>query len=73
MNAIAEGCLIEAANELEDAIIALDNQAHNGEPELLRRAAGHLLRCRGQLTALRQMVDLSREVNREPPALRSVR
>lgn len=79
MNAIAQGCLAEATDSLDAAMIALENHADNGAPALVGDAYRHLLEVRGQLAAMRQIVELTRIFQHAPtepapaPALRIVR
>lgn len=58
MNTIGEGCLVAAQGELDAAMQALENHAHDGPPSLVGDAYRHLLVVRGQLAALKQLHEL---------------
>lgn len=75
MNYIEQGFLVEAQRELDGAAQALENHADNGPPALVGAAYHHILRARGALAALRQMVDLyalERAATERPVDLRIV-
>jgi hypothetical protein len=77
VNIIAQSFLHEAMDSLDEAMIALENHADNGPPSLVGDAYRRLLQVRGQLAAMRQIVELSQAIQCAPteraPSLRIVR
>lgn len=75
MNAFADVQLRNALHRLESAIIALENHADGASPAVLGEAYRNLLQARGQLTAMKRLLDMEEEITtaKPPPRLTVVR
>jgi hypothetical protein len=62
MNAFAEAQLRSALFRMESAIIALENHADGASPTVLGDAYRNLLHARGQLHAMRQLLEMEAEL-----------